>query len=52
MTIRDITNRLNHAAINPSNDRMQLLVVILAVIDDMNLDSTDSTLISSRWYAI
>lgn len=49
MTIRDITNRLNHAVANPTTDRMQLLVVLQAVVDDLNIDSSDPNLISSRW---
>lgn len=50
MTIVEITNRLNRAAISSSNDKTQLLVVVKAIVDDMNLDSDDPTLITSRWY--
>ncbi|XP_023318472.1 meiosis-specific with OB domain-containing protein-like [Trichogramma pretiosum] len=48
MTIREITNRLNLAASIASDERLQLLVVVTAMVDDMNLDSNDLTLLSAR----
>ncbi|XP_014218007.1 uncharacterized protein LOC106646484, partial [Copidosoma floridanum] len=48
MMIIEITSRLNNASVLPSNDRMQLLVVVRAMVDDMNLDCDDPTLISYR----
>lgn len=50
MAIKEITNRINHAFINPTEDRMQLLVIVVAVVDDMNVDSTDPSLMNARWY--
>ncbi|XP_058788733.1 meiosis-specific with OB domain-containing protein [Phymastichus coffea] len=48
MTIREITARINCALTNPTDERMQLLVAVTTIIDDMNLDSTDPTVISAR----
>ena len=48
MSIRDITNQLNIAAA-ASDERLQLLVKLIAEVEDMNIDSNDETLISTRW---
>ncbi|KAJ8676555.1 hypothetical protein QAD02_012342 [Eretmocerus hayati] len=48
MTIRDITTRVNRAFAEPSDEKLLLLVVVLAVIDDINSDGSDSSLLSTR----
>ncbi|XP_008206600.1 meiosis-specific with OB domain-containing protein [Nasonia vitripennis] len=48
MTICDITNRLNRVVATPSDERLQLLVLVSAMVDDMNIDKNDPTIISAR----
>ena len=50
MTIRDITNRLNLAVAMSTDDRLQLLVIVNGIVEDITLDSDPSFLINARWY--
>jgi hypothetical protein len=49
MTIREITNKLNFKTAIGCNNRLQLLVVVNAIVDYMNLESDDLPLINARW---
>lgn len=49
MTISEITNRINFAKNNGKEDRFQLLVIVRATVEDMNVDANDINVITSRW---